>query len=288
MFENQARKELESENCPPCYPPHLDILLQNIPEEYRLIVSYWQSFPGTGDVVLRAQLSDWRKFCVFQERVRAYYQNKPFSNFVNVVRDLKKELDDARKKADDAEAVRQELENSEWNLERHKVLLLWIEQKRRTMNSGYPTPAEEDKDDQDTAPKTVRSTSHSRPPDKASRGFRGPRQGQDHESQVEEAKHADPEAQGSRIRACHPGFRGHPTEQHFTGAKASRDKASTYERSDAIQPNSSAEGVQGKTISWCQGDITARDTTPRRQADPISRSSTIYAPAGPSATAACI
>lgn len=154
-------------------------------------------------MVLRAQLSDWRKFRIFQERVRAYYRNKPFRHFEDVVRerrrhelcddvrlllnseqqsrlenwiefqnyhlkrleqfeekrdDLKKELDDARKKADDAEAVRRELKNSERDLERHKVLLLWIEQKRRTMESGYSTSAEEDKDDQDTASKAVRST----------------------------------------------------------------------------------------------------------------------------------
>lgn len=79
---------------------------------------------------------------------------------------LKKELDDARKKAkvfkhaaEDAEAVRQELENAERDLERHKVLLQWIEQERQTMDTGHPTPTEEDNDDRDTAPKAVRRTS---------------------------------------------------------------------------------------------------------------------------------
>lgn len=163
-------------------------------------------------MVLRAQLSDWRKFRVFQRKIRAYYRNNSFSSFVDEVRErrrrhgvggdvclllspeqqgrlenwmefqnyhlkrlegfgkkrdkLKKELDDARNKAEvsehaveDAEAVRQELENAERDLERHKVLLQWIEQERQTMDTGHPTPTEEDNDDRDTAPKAVRRTS---------------------------------------------------------------------------------------------------------------------------------
>ncbi len=163
-------------------------------------------------MVLRAQLSDWRKFRVFQRKIRAYYQNTSFSSFVNEVRErrrrhevdgdvrlllspeqqsrlenwmefqnyhlkrlegfakkrdkLKKELDDARRKAEvsehaaeDAEAVRQQLENAKRDLERHKVVLQWIEQKRQTMDTGHPTPTEEDNDDRDTALKAVRTTS---------------------------------------------------------------------------------------------------------------------------------
>ena len=66
LLEVQSRKELENEGCPPCYPPDLDIPLRNIPEKYRAITSYWKSFPGTGDVVLRAQLSDWQNFARFK------------------------------------------------------------------------------------------------------------------------------------------------------------------------------------------------------------------------------
>ena len=40
ILEGQAREELESERCPPCYPPYLDVPLQQIPNEYRPIVSY--------------------------------------------------------------------------------------------------------------------------------------------------------------------------------------------------------------------------------------------------------
>jgi hypothetical protein len=69
-FEAQARKELEKEGCPPCYPPYLDIPLRNIPHEYQAIMAYWQSFPSTGDAVLCAQLSDWKMFRVFQQHIR--------------------------------------------------------------------------------------------------------------------------------------------------------------------------------------------------------------------------
>ncbi|KAL9118737.1 MAG: hypothetical protein Q9187_004713, partial [Circinaria calcarea] len=61
LLEAQGRKELENDGCPPCYPPDLEIPLQNPPEKYQPIIGYWQSFPGTGDVVLRAELSEWRK-----------------------------------------------------------------------------------------------------------------------------------------------------------------------------------------------------------------------------------
>lgn len=54
LLEAQARKGLENEGCPPCYPSYLDILLRAPPEEYQTIISYWKSFQGTGDVVLRA------------------------------------------------------------------------------------------------------------------------------------------------------------------------------------------------------------------------------------------
>ena len=37
--------------------------------------------------MLRTQLSDWRKFRVFQEKIRAYYHTKAFSIFVDNVRE---------------------------------------------------------------------------------------------------------------------------------------------------------------------------------------------------------
>ncbi len=81
-MEIQSRKELENEGCPPCYPSDLNVPLKNIPQKYQAIISYWESFPGTGDVVLRAQLSDWQKFRAFQKRVRRHYRQRPFNEFV--------------------------------------------------------------------------------------------------------------------------------------------------------------------------------------------------------------
>lgn len=210
LLEVRSRKELEKEGCPPCYPPELDIPLRNIPKKYQAITSYWESFPGTGDVVLRAQLLDWQKFRAFQGRVRRYYRQRPFNAFVDKVcerqrrhkvggdvhlqfdveqqsrlenwmefqdyhlqlhhglekkRDeLKKKLDDARKEAEGtgtsrfdraAEAYQQNLEYSERKLPRHKTLLQWIEQERIAMESGYPTPVEEDNDVRDATPKVA-------------------------------------------------------------------------------------------------------------------------------------
>ncbi|KAI9701766.1 MAG: hypothetical protein M1836_001109 [Candelina mexicana] len=81
-IEATSRRVLINEGCPPCYPPHLDVPLRDpLPEKYQAITSYWQSFPGTGDVVLRAQLSDWERFREFQTRVRRYYEHRNYRNF---------------------------------------------------------------------------------------------------------------------------------------------------------------------------------------------------------------
>lgn len=215
--EAQARQELENDGCPPCYPPYLDIPLRNLPEECQAIVEYWQSFPGTGDVPLCAQNTEWRKFRAFQSRVRRQLRNKSFSKFENEVRErrrryqlsgdvrlilhpkqqsrlenwiefqnyhlerlewfekkrdeLKQELNEAQKKlgvtdvadskcaVEDAEIVQQILNNAEWELKRHKVLLQWIEQKRWAIGSEYSTFTEEDNDDQNATSKAVRRIS---------------------------------------------------------------------------------------------------------------------------------
>lgn len=90
MLEAQARKDLESDGCPACHPTHLDVPVRNPPEEYRPIIEYWQSFSSTDDVVLCAQRSDWRNFRASQVRVRGRYRNKPFSIFIDEVRDRRR------------------------------------------------------------------------------------------------------------------------------------------------------------------------------------------------------
>lgn len=161
--------------------------------------------------MLRAQLSDWKRFCGFQKEVRRYYRHRNFSEFVDQVRErrrrhgiggnvclrldldqtrletwiefqdwhlqhlegfekhrdkLKKELGDARGKAEDtgateiAEACEQELEYAEWVLKRHNTLLHWIEQERLTMDTEYLTLVkEEDRSNRDASLKAVRRVS---------------------------------------------------------------------------------------------------------------------------------
>ena len=88
--EATARNVLKLEGCPPCYPSYLDIPLRDPPEKYQEIISYWKSFPGTGDVVLQAQLSDWKRFREFQKRVRRYYEHRSFNDFVDQVRERRR------------------------------------------------------------------------------------------------------------------------------------------------------------------------------------------------------
>ena len=89
-IESEARKILEREGCPPCYPAHLEIPLHDPPAKYRPIISYWMSLPGTRDVVLQAQLSDWKRFRGFQKSVRQYYQRRNFNDFVCQVRERRR------------------------------------------------------------------------------------------------------------------------------------------------------------------------------------------------------
>jgi hypothetical protein len=59
-FEAESRQKLESEGCPPCYPPDLDVsMLQNPPEECQAIVGYWRSFVGAHDTPLTRQFREW-------------------------------------------------------------------------------------------------------------------------------------------------------------------------------------------------------------------------------------
>lgn len=86
-FEAQARQDLENEGCPPCYPPEVDVPLQNPPEKYQAIIEYWKSFAGTAEMALRPQLSNWRAFRAFQLKTRRYYRNISFSKYVDVIQE---------------------------------------------------------------------------------------------------------------------------------------------------------------------------------------------------------
>lgn len=111
----------------------------------------------------QSRLENWTEFQNYHlERLERFEKKRD---------GLKQELDYAQKKAEgtdaagsepaaeEAEAVQQVLENAEWDLERHKVLLQWIELERRAMDPGYLTPIETHTDYQDAAEKAVRRTS---------------------------------------------------------------------------------------------------------------------------------
>ena len=71
-METGARSRLVEEGCPPCYPVNLDVpTLQQYPEEYAGVISYWKSL-GCEDVVLMAQLNDWERFRRYQQRIRPW------------------------------------------------------------------------------------------------------------------------------------------------------------------------------------------------------------------------
>lgn len=74
--EAQARRDLESDGCPPCYPPDVDVSeLRDPPTECRATVDYWLSFPWTGGNLLCAQLIEWRKFRASQQRARRRFKD---------------------------------------------------------------------------------------------------------------------------------------------------------------------------------------------------------------------
>lgn len=202
LLEAEARRELERDGCPPCYPADLHVPIRNPPEKYEPIIRYWQSFPGTGDVVLRAQLHDWRNFRVFQSSARhrrrnggsnqvgnrasgrlsrcelgvnadlrpvlkepiwlddwedfQKYQHHRLGRFAAKLDKLEKELNETRRRPGDrsdqaAEYVSQEadvvqhlFEVAQQDLERHKILLQWIEQERHAMVCGQDEPSQRD------------------------------------------------------------------------------------------------------------------------------------------------
>ncbi len=90
LLEANARKELQDAGCPPCYPPDLDITLRNVPPRFQAIVGYWIGILQRDDVVLGAQLSDWRSFKSDQLRTRRRFPDTHFGNFVEEIRERRR------------------------------------------------------------------------------------------------------------------------------------------------------------------------------------------------------
>ena len=89
LLEEQARNLLEQDGCPPCYPPDPAFSVRNPPEEYRGIISYWDSNPFSDGGALHAQRRDWDNFRRFQETNRRYYKQQ-FDRFTNAVRERRR------------------------------------------------------------------------------------------------------------------------------------------------------------------------------------------------------
>lgn len=183
-MEDTARKALEEAGCPPCYPTDVQYPLKDVPEQYREIVSYWESFAGTNHMVLCAQLSDFEQFLRTRKKCR---QRRPdpgqqgrLENWIEFQdyhlrnherleekRDKRKEaLNVAHEKVEAAGAAGVEceaegldfqymLETAERKLEYHEHLLRWIEQERLVMVHAQPPSVEEDNGNQDSALKAV-------------------------------------------------------------------------------------------------------------------------------------
>ncbi|KAI1117000.1 hypothetical protein F5Y14DRAFT_14000 [Nemania sp. NC0429] len=71
QLEAESRRKLEAEGCPPCHPADVDFYtMEGASDECRAIVGYWESFPWTDNAPLSAQLCEWNKFRIHQQRKR--------------------------------------------------------------------------------------------------------------------------------------------------------------------------------------------------------------------------
>ena len=90
VLDAQARKDLENDGCPPCYPPFLEAPVRDPPKKYRAIIDYWESELADG-VVLCAQRQDWQDFRLTQERARSRYRREEhFNSFVDRARERRR------------------------------------------------------------------------------------------------------------------------------------------------------------------------------------------------------
>lgn len=87
LLEEQARRYLEEEGCPPCYPVDPGFSLEDPPAQYKDILSYWEFFSLLHGGPLCAQQKDWRRFRKLQEDNRRHYQSGPktFADFEDAV-----------------------------------------------------------------------------------------------------------------------------------------------------------------------------------------------------------
>ncbi|KJZ70471.1 hypothetical protein HIM_10143 [Hirsutella minnesotensis 3608] len=84
--EATSRNALESEGCPPCYPPEFEFPYRDTPRRYKPIIEYWQTCLATDEHVLCGQLLNWRQFRRSQTKSRSRFHTKPFADFIHQTR----------------------------------------------------------------------------------------------------------------------------------------------------------------------------------------------------------
>ena len=106
---------------------------RSVKAQARRTLQDWKSFPGSGDVVLQAQLSDWKRFRHYQAKVRHYYRRRDFAEYVNIVSERRRRHGLGGKinlRNDLAQpAVETWFEFQDWHLER----LEWIEKEQNEL-----------------------------------------------------------------------------------------------------------------------------------------------------------
>lgn len=197
VLEAQARKDLEAEGCPPCYPADFELPLTDPPPEYLPIIRYFEN----DGVYLYAQLSEWQRFRQVQEQDRSptrsryrsltfdewlarirrrrernglssdvssikqslsqqdrlgnwvEYQDfalKCFQGYYNDKGELEKERDEGLAKGEESWPYERRMEYIEREMEKHKILLQWIEEQRLVMVREQQQQREQQQDSQNS------------------------------------------------------------------------------------------------------------------------------------------
>jgi len=271
-LEAHARKELEDAGCPPCYPPDVDITTRNVPQKFQAIVDYWLASLRTDDVVLCAQVLDYRKFLADQLQTRRRLRNKCFGKFEDEVRERRRRYG-LRGDVHLLPGSRQHSQLQNWvefqNYHLKKLERLETEQDEsrqklddaRKLASNRSAAAPEcaealehilQRDERSIEQRKVlldwieqwrqvMDSGHLIPPREEDNNDQTvlSKAGQGHEGQVEEPESADPEAQAARSRTYHSG-----SECYSPGTGTSRENASANQAGrDVTPPISSGEGV---------------------------------------------
>ncbi|KAK0825351.1 hypothetical protein LTR03_017465 [Friedmanniomyces endolithicus] len=91
LLEAQARQDLESEGCAPCYPARLEVPVRHPPEKYRQIIEYWQSLRSTDDVRLQREYYRKKPFGLLEAEIRERRQRNGLDDDVQLLPDTRQQ-----------------------------------------------------------------------------------------------------------------------------------------------------------------------------------------------------